>query len=234
MKTYIGVMDSGKGGLSVLEELKRVLPNENYIYYGDRCNNPYGSKSDEELLSITQNIVENFIKRGCKVIVVACNTATVRCIEKLKKLYPNIIFVGTVPAVKVAYDAGCRNTLVLATPTTIKSERTNELVTEFKRSNQNIYLESCSNLASSIEEDDEKEIDNILKDIYNKYKSKDIDSIVLGCTHYSLIKSTIKEVFGNVLLFDGNLGVAKEVRRKLIKYDLLNNGEGSVKILKNL
>ena len=101
MKKIIGVFDSGIGGLTILDELKNILPNENYFYFGDSKNNPYGQKTDEELEKIVDEIVKDLIKRGAKIIVVACNTATAKCIESLRKKFPEMIFVGTEPAVKI-------------------------------------------------------------------------------------------------------------------------------------
>ena len=97
----IGVFDSGIGGLTVLEELKKVLPKEDYIFYADSGNNPYGEKTDEELRKIVSNVVDFLINKDCKLIVIACNTATTRCIAYLREKYPNIVFIGTEPAVKV-------------------------------------------------------------------------------------------------------------------------------------
>ncbi len=234
MKSYIGVFDSGKGGLSVLEEVRKLLPQYDYIYYKDSINNPYGDKSQDELIGITRNIVLKLRDRGCKVIVVACNTATVKCINSLRDEFSDIVFIGTGPAVKVASDEHSVNTLVLATPATIASERILELVRDFKRDNQKIYLEACGSLANAIEVGDAKKIDEILDDIYMKYKNKNIDSIVLGCTHYSLIKDIIKSKFWGVRLFDGNVGVAKEVKRQIEKNNIELSCDGSVLILDEL
>ena len=132
----IGMFDSGIGGLTVLKELRKILPNENYIYYADSKNNPYGEKSDSELMAIVTNIVDYLISKEVKIIVIACNTATTRCINRLRKMYPDMIFVGTEPAIKVACDKNYKNTLVMATPGTIKSERTHELVKLNKKRNQ--------------------------------------------------------------------------------------------------
>ncbi len=231
----IGVFDSGIGGLTVLDEIVKLLPNYNYIYYGDSKNNPYGEKTDEELLNITSNIVEQFKKRGCKIIVIACNTATTRCMKKLKEKYQDLIFIGTVPAIKVACDNNFKNTLVMATPATIESERTNELVKDNIRTDQKIYLVPCFGLANAIERKDKKEIKTLLKEIFKDYKDKNIDSIVLGCTHYPHIKKEILEEVPNVALLDGSLGVAKEVKRKLdSNYILPLNEKGKVEILKVL
>ena len=151
MDFKVGVFDSGIGGLSILSELEKVLPNEDFYYYGDSLNNPYGEKSDEELFKITSEVVDYLINKGCKLIVIACNTATTRCMKYLREKYQDITFVGTVPAIKVACDREFKNTLVMATPATIESERTSELIRDNKRKDQNIYLVSCPGLARAIE-----------------------------------------------------------------------------------
>lgn len=223
MNRKIGVFDSGIGGLSILGELREVLPNEDFLYYGDSINCPYGEKSDDELMTITRNIVNYLRDNGCKLIVIACNTATTRCMKKLRIEYPELIFVGCVPAIKMASDRNFKNTLVMATPATIESERTHELVRDNKRKDQNIYLVPCFGLASAIEREDKSEVKNILQNIFFEYKNKNIDSIVLGCTHYPFIKNEILEEMPGVCLLDGSRGVANEVKRQLEKNNLLND-----------
>lgn len=232
----IGVFDSGRGGMSILEELRKVLPHEDFVYYGDSLNNPYGEKIDEELISITSNIVDYLIERDCRVIVIACNTATTRCMKKLRSMYPDVIFIGTVPAIKVACDYNFKNTLVMATPATIESERTSELIRDNKRDDQNIYLVPCFGLAQAIEKENSGEIKRILKDIFKDYKDKEIDSIVLGCTHYPFIRDEILEEMPNVTLLDGANGVAREVKRQMEVHDLLKkeNSLGTVTIYNSL
>ena len=229
----IGMFDSGIGGLTILNVLKELLPNEDYLYYADNKNNPYGEKSYQELFEICCEIVEYLISNNCKIIVIACNTATTKCMKDLRKKYNNVIFVGTVPAIKVASDGNYKNTLVMATPATIESERTSELVRDNKRDDQNIYLVACSGLAHAIEVDDKNTINEIIDNLYEEYKDKNIDSIVLGCTHYPLISDLIKERF-NCDLLDGSLGVSMEVKRQLELNNLLNNnGSGKVTIFKS-
>ena len=224
----IGVFDSGIGGFTILNVLKKILPKENYLYYADNKNNPYGEKTDEELFNICSNVVDYLIDNNCKIIVIACNTATTKCMKKLRIKYPNMIFVGTVPAIKVSSDHNYKNTLVMATPATIESERTYELIRDNKRNDQNIYLVACTGLAHAIETNDKETINNILDKIYEEYKDKEIDSIVLGCTHYPLIKDEIKKRF-NVDLLDGSLGVSKETKRQLELHNLLSN-EGNCEV----
>lgn len=221
MNNKVGVFDSGIGGLSILNELKIVLPNTDFIYFGDSKNCPYGEKSDEDLMNITRRIVDYLKNEGCKLIVIACNTATTRCMKKLRVEYPELIFVGCVPAIKMASDQNFKNTLVMATPATIESERTHELVRDNKRDDQNIYLVPCFGLASAIESYNKKEIKNILGNIFFEYRDKNIDSIVLGCTHYPFIKKEILEEMPGVTLLDGSRGVANEAKRQLEKNGLL-------------
>ena len=223
MNKKIGVLDSGIGGTTVLDKMVELLPNEEYIYYADTKNNPYGEKSEEELYKIVRNIVTFLIdKKNCKIIVLACNTATTKCMKKLRKEFPEMLFVGTVPAVKVACDNHYKHTLVLATPATIDSERMTELVQDNKKKNQEINLYPCPGLADAIEKQEEDKITQILEKIKRKTKAKKIDSIVLGCTHYPLIKDKIKKYFPKAALLDGSSGVAKEVKRQLENHNLLN------------
>ena len=228
----IGVFDSGIGGLTVLEEMKKVLPNEDFLFYADSKNNPYGEKDDDVLYEITSNIVDYLIGRGCKIIVIACNTATTRCIKYLRGKYPQIIFVGTEPAIKVACDRDFKNILVMATPATINSERTNILVNDNKKDFENIYLVPCEGLANAIELEDKVRQDAIISNIYKEYKDKNIDAIVLGCTHYPHIKDLISNYFDDAVLLDGGYGVAKEVKRQLELQNLLSNkGSCNVEII---
>lgn len=229
----IGIFDSGIGGTTTLNEIKKLLPNEDFIYYADSKNNPYGSKSDDELYKIVKNVVDFLIKKEVKLIVIACNTATTKCINKLRENYKNIPFIGTEPAIKVACDNNYKNTLVLATPGTINSERTQELVNKNKKTNQNIYLLPCDYLANAIERNDVKEIDSLLYNYLTPYQNKNIDSIVLGCTHYPLIKDKIQSYFKDAVIIDGNIGVAKRVKYILETNNLLGNNKGNIEYIYN-
>ena len=228
----IGLFDSGLGGLSILKELINTLPNEDYLFYEDSINNPYGTKTEEELLNITSNIVDYLLKRNCKIIVIACNTATTSCIKKLREKYPNTIFIGTVPAIKVAYDNNYKNVINLSTPYTKESKRVCELIHDFKSDDEIIYNVSGENLAHLIELDKKEEIEKVLNKILSKYKDN-CDAIVLGCTHYSLIKEEIHKVIPNASLLDGCIGVANEVKRQLDNNNLLSEKKenGTVEII---
>lgn len=233
MKNRIGIFDSGLGGLSVLNELIKILPNEDYLFYEDSINNPYGEKNDLELLKIARNAVDYLLKNSCKIIVIACNTATASCIKKLREIYNDVIFVGIVPAIKVACDRKYKYTILLSTTYTAKSRRVDELINEYKTENQIIVNISGKNLANLIELGKMDEVDQLLLEMLSEYDGV-ADSIVLGCTHYSLIKDKIQKVLPSVDLIDGANGVAREVKRQLSEHNLLSNSntEGEI-IIKN-
>lgn len=230
----IGVFDSGLGGLSVLKELMKLLPNEDYFFYEDSIHNPYGIKTEEELLEITSHIVDVLLAKGCKIIVIACNTATTCCMKNLREKYPDIIFVGTVPAIKVAYDYESKNTIILSTPYTSKSKRVQELLHDYTRKDQNIINISGENLANLIELNQKSEVMKLLHRLLDSYADV-ADSMVLGCTHYSLIKEEIHEVLPHTILLDGCLGVSQEVKRQLESHNLLSEKKehGSLIIYNN-
>ena len=225
MNKKIGVFDSGIGGTTTLHEIIKLLPHEDYIYYADSKNNPYGSKSDEELFDITSNIVDFLLTKDVKIIVIACNTATTKCIAKLRNKYPNMMFVGTVPAIKVACDNNYKNTLVLATPGTISSDLTKELVDNNKKDYQKIHLVACDGLANAIETNNEEKINKLLNEYLTPYKDKNIDAVILGCTHYPLIKDKIQSYFKDSVIIDGNIGVANRVKQLLEENNLLNDNK---------
>lgn len=227
---YIGVFDSGIGGTTILRELLKYLPYENYIYYADCKNNPYGNKSDKVLMKIVINIVNYFIRRKVKLIVIACNTATTRCIDMLRKLYPSMLFIGVEPAVKVACDKGYKNILVMATEGTIKSFKLLKLIDNNRKDGENIYLVPCEGLAFAIEKKDNIAINNILHNVLDKYVNYNIDAIVLGCTHYPLISNKIIEIMPLVQLIDGNIGVVEQVKKVLRENNLLNISQNRGKI----
>lgn len=207
----IGVFDSGKGGTTVLAEIEKALPEAEYRYIGDSANCPYGDKTDEELMQIVRGHVETLKNWGAEVIVIACNTATTRCIERLRAMYPKLKFVGTEPAVKLAADSGAHQILVMATAGTVGAERTKQLMQENQKPGQEITLLACPGLADAIERDEkvDKTLDAILADYLESEEKPDM--VVLGCTHYSLIKDKIEHRFPDANVIDGNEGVKNRV-----------------------
>ena len=176
MKT-IGIFDSGIGGVTVLKEIIKVLPNENYIYYSDTKNNPYGDKTNEEVIKICDEITKYFIKRDCKVIVIACNTASAKASKYLREKYKDIEFIAIEPAYKMVYDYAYNEpTLIMATKGTIESEKFNILYNKYN--NHKTELLSCVGLADIIEEGNEEKIKKYLKEHLSRFEGK-IKNVVL-------------------------------------------------------
>lgn len=225
LKTKIGFFDSGIGGVTVLKECIKILPNFKYVYYSDSINNPYGDKSEEEVLEIASNIVEYLINEGCSVIVIACNTASAICVEYLRNKYPDIIFIAIEPAVKCAYDNLEDNTLIMATKGTMDSEKFHVLYEKYHR--DNFYLLSCVGLANLIENGNSDEIRDYLNKNISWYKGK-VNSVVLGCTHYPLIKREISDVLGNVSFYDGSMGVSKRLKKIIEDNNFIGDDKGEV------
>ena len=206
----IGIIDSGIGGVTIFREILKSIPRGHFIYYSDSINNPYGDKTKEEILRILDNIATKLIDMGCLVIVIACNTASSIGVSYLREKYPKILFIATEPAYKMVHDYNPQGkTLVMATRGTIESEKFLELY--HKYDNHNTILLSCIGLAELIENN--KDVSKYLNELLGKYK--DIDNVVLGCTHYPLIKSEIKKVLGDITFYDGSKGVTKELLRVL-------------------
>ena len=217
----IGIFDSGIGGVTVLNEILKILPNENYIYYSDSKNNPYGDKSDKEINEICENIVKFLIEKRCKAIVIACNTASAKSVKYLRTKYKNIPIIAIEPAYKMVYDYAYEDpTLVLATKGTIESEKFNLLY--HKYDNHKTILLQCVGLADIIEKDEKEKVEIYLKQNLLEYKGK-IKNVVLGCTHYPLIKNEIEKVLGKVKFFNGAPYLAKHLKEILEEQNLLNN-----------
>lgn len=182
----IGIFDSGIGGVTVLKEIIKVLPKENYIYYSDSKNNPYGDKSDNEILEICDNIVKYLINRDCKVIVIACNTASAKAVTYLRNKYKSIPFIAIEPAYKMVHDFAYDNpTLVMATKGTIESEKFNILYNKYD--NHKTTILPCIGLADLIEEGNKEKIEKYLKDLLKKYKGK-VKNVVLRMYTLSIDK----------------------------------------------
>ena len=214
----IGVFDSGMGGTTILEAVKKRLPEAEYRYIADSENCPYGEKSNSLLYEIVRRQVESLRDWGAAVIVLACNTATVRCIDKLRRDYPEIQFVGTEPAVKLALQTGAQKILVLATPNTINSERMRMLAEKNRKKGQIVDLMPCPGLAKTIEDNYRGDEGPVLQKL-NELLVKDdsYEAVVLGCTHYSLVKDLIQKFYPKAELIDGADGVARRVEELVIK-----------------
>lgn len=228
----IGFLDSGIGGITVLNEAVRLLPNENYLFFSDSKNNPYGDKSDGEILSHCLEISDFFMKeKCCKAIVIACNTASAKAAKSLRAVYPGIPIAAIEPAYKVVHDETPQGaTLIMATKGTIKSEKFRRLYYSYY--NHNTSIHACPGLADLIENGTESEILDYLEKTLSPYRGK-VKNVVLGCTHYPLIKKKISAVLGNVRFFDGANGVARRLEYLLRENGMLNaqKNAGSIEFI---
>ena len=231
----IGIFDSGIGGVTVLREIIKVLPNENYIYYSDSKNNPYGDKSKEEIRERCEEIFRFLLERKCKAVVIACNTASAVASSYLREKYKNIPIIAIEPAYKMVHDYSYdKETLVMATKGTIESEKFNLLY--HKYDNHKTTLLECVGLADVIEEGNEDKIKNYLEENIGEYKGK-VENVVLGCTHYPLVQKEIGQVLGgNVRFFNGASRLAVHLKDVLEENNLLNKKikQGKIEFIDSL
>lgn len=230
------MFDSGLGGISVLRELTRVLPNERYLYLGDSANAPYGTRTTAEVQSLTLSAIESQMSRGVKAIVVACNTATAAAIEELRLRYPDKIVIGVEPALKLAAEQRPDSRiLVMATNVTLREARFSTLMERFSQTNEIIPL-PCPGLVEFVESGhlDTPEVYAYISQLLKPFSN--VDAIVLGCTHFPFLKKVITEIAGsNVKVVDGALGTAQQTRRRLEAEDLLRTTDsGAVEIINTL
>ena len=229
MKRQIAVFDSGVGGISVLRELVALMPHEDFLFYGDSAHAPYGTKSTEEVRELTVSHVKDFLRRECKGVVIACNTATSAAVYTLRQMYPDLPIVGIEPALKPAAEncPGGR-ILVLAPPMTIREEKFHRLLSRYDEQAFVIPL-PAPGLMEFVEvgKTGDEELKSFLEkllDPYRRGKPDAVDAVVLGCTHYPFVADHILGVLGEgVLIFDGAYGTAKEMRRRLSEAGLLED-----------
>ncbi len=231
----IAVFDSGVGGISTLRELVRLMPGEDFLYFGDSANAPYGGRSTEEVRRLTLQNARQLMDRGIKALVIACNTATAAAISQLRQTYPDTVIVGIEPALKVAADRFPTGKIgIMATQVTLREEKLSLQLERFSQAQ--VERISAPGLVELIEQGkaDAPETEKLLQQVLVPYIGK-LDALVLGCTHYPFVKDTIANILGkNTLLLDGGEGTARQTRRLLEQAGLLNDGQGSVTIENSL
>ena len=213
----IGIFDSGVGGLSVAQSIRKELINENILYVADSLNAPYGDKSELFIFQRSKKIIDFLLSKNAKAIVVACNTATVSVISKLREHYSIPIF-GIEPGIKPAISTSRNGIIgVIATEQTLNSRSFNDLRTRLAQG-VDIIVQPCPGLVELIEKFELHGIEtkNLLEKFLIPLLNKGIDTLVLGCTHYSFITPLITKTVGpNVKIINTNHAVAKEVSRRL-------------------
>jgi len=226
----IGIFDSGIGGLSVLRHIRQQLPHENLIYFADSGHAPYGDKPEQFVIARTLAIAEFLVKRKCKALVVACNTATAAAVHVLRQRYPNMSIVGVEPGLKpAAAITKSRHVGVLATDRTIASEKFIALRDQLATiTDVRFVSQACTGLAAQIEKG---ELDSAAtKALVQQYLAPlmlgDMDTLVLGCTHYPFVLPLIEEASRKVgalpiSIIDTGEPVARQLARLLEKHQLM-------------
>ena len=230
---WIAVFDSGVGGISVLRHLRKFLPQEQFLYYGDTANAPYGSRPTGQVRELTLAAVQKLTEHcPLKALVVACNTATAAAVKELRQQYPELIVIGIEPALKLACDRFPGGRIaVLATPVTLREEKFNHLLRRCG-SDCRVFPIAAPGLVELVEagHTDDAETEALLAPLLTPYRGR-LDAVVLGCTHYPFAAGAISRLAGeNAVLLDGGEGTARETRRRLEKAGLLGDGPGEVTI----
>jgi glutamate racemase len=229
----IAVFDSGVGGVSVLRELRALMPGERFYYFGDSANAPYGRKTTEQVRELTLAAGRKLlVDRDCKALVVACNTATAAAITDLREAYPDRIIVGIEPALKLACDRHPGGTVgIMATDVTLREQKLAALMERVKR-DCTVLRVHAPGVVELVEAGkcDTPEAVALMERLLGEYIGK-LDALVLGCTHYPFMKKAMATVLGSgVELLDGGEGTARETRRRLLEMGLLNEAEGNLAV----
>ena len=223
----IGIFDSGIGGLSIAQEIARHLPNERIVYFADTAHVPYGPRPDHEIRTLTAQAIEWLYRQGCKVVVVACNTASAFSLDYLRAHYGDALpIIGLVPALKPAVlNTKTKTVAVLATPATFRGKLIQDVMVRFAAPAQvNVINITCLDLVPYVEQGLQMSQACLatLENILSPAISQNADYLVLGCTHYPFLKEAIQYVFGQKMtLIDSGLAVARQTARILIKNELL-------------
>jgi len=216
----IGVFDSGVGGISVLKAIREQMPEESVIYFGDQGHVPYGSRSMEQIQTFSEAITRFLLAQGAKIIVVACNTASAAALKYLREKFPDVPFVGMEPAVKPAAEYTQTGKVgVLATPATFQGALYASVVERFANGVE-LLQDTCPGLVQQIEQGnlDGEETRRILEEALLPMLEQNIDTVVLGCTHYPFVIPLIQRIVGDakrVRVIDPAPAVAKQARRRL-------------------
>jgi len=227
----IGIFDSGIGGLTVTQCIEKHLPQEELIYFADHRYAPYGNKPISFIEQRVNQVADYFITQNVKAIVIACNTATVNAIDQLRQRIPiSIPIIGVEPAIKpAAQQSKTQKIAILVTQATSTNKRFLALVEKHKNGSD-VYIQACPGLVELIEQGDiySQQTQSLLEEFLIPLRSHNIDTLVLGCTHYPVLNQQIQSIIGhNISLIDTALPVTNQLKKQLIKHNLLNLGNQS-------
>jgi glutamate racemase len=219
MNNYpIGVLDSGVGGLTVLQSIVHELPDESVLYIGDSKNTPYGAKPPEEIYRLSKRLIEFLLQNKVKIIVIGCNTITVSCLDRLRSEYPNVPIIGTVPVIKTAAAVSKNRRIgILSTTVTAQSDYQKHLIEEFA-SDCTVFNHGTDALVPLIEQGkiESSEMADSLNEVLKQFSSERIDALALGCTHFPFLIEKIRQILGpDVQLLDSGGAIARQVKRVL-------------------
>ncbi len=225
-RSPIGVFDSGVGGISTLAALRRELPQERFLFYGDTANAPYGTKPRETVMACILRVMDQLLAQDVKAIVIACNTATAVAAASLRATLA-LPIIGIEPALKPAHEMRRGGQiLVLATPMTLQLEKFRALYALY---GEGAVPLPCPGLMELVESEAHEEARRYLTELFAPFDMDTVDAVVLGCTHYVFLRPILKELLPEtVSVLDGNAGTARQLRRVLDRRGLLATGEGSV------
>lgn len=223
MKDIIGFFDSGVGGISVLHTAHRLLPNENFVYYGDNRNAPYGPRPLEEIRTLSKAAIEKLFERDIKALVIACNTATSAYADIIRSQRRDIPIIGMEPALKPAHFARHGGkVIVLATDATLRLEKFERLMELYGDDVITVVGHGLVELVESgLAQSDKAR--QALEHLLNPYVSQQIDAVVLGCTHYPFLRSHIQSIFPEAQIFDGREGTVLRLKSLLTRENLLSD-----------
>lgn len=214
----IGVFDSGVGGLTVLRHIHHQLPHESLIYLADSAHMPYGGKTTREIRERVFDISHSLLKLGCKLLVIACNTATAAAIQELRKAHPDLAVIGMEPGLKPAVSESSVHKIgILATSGTLRSDKFRRLLERYG-SSAKVISKACPGLVEQIEKGhiQHRQTEALLRRYIQPMMEADVDTLVLGCTHYPFLLPSIRRLVGEkVTLVDTGKAVARQVERKL-------------------
>jgi glutamate racemase len=229
----IGIFDSGVGGISVLRAIRDLMPEESILYFGDQEHVPYGSRSLKQIQNFSEAITWFLLKRGAKIIVVACNTASAAALTHLRQKLPIVKFVGMEPAIKPAAERTKTGKVgVLATPATFQGALYASVVERFANGVQ-LFQDTCPGLVQQIERGNLAggETERILENALQPMLQQGIDTVVLGCTHYPFVIPLIQQIVGKgVRVIDPAPAVARQTRRLLEEQGLRSQSQGKIKL----
>jgi glutamate racemase len=215
----VGIIDSGLGGLTILKEIQHQLPHESLRYLGDTANCPYGTRSADDIYRLSHSMINGLVEDGVKAVVIACNTISVTSIQQLRADFPDLPIVGTAPAIKPAAAISANRRIgILSTVATANSPYQARLIAEFAADCDVLNL-GTNELVPRIERGAfATELPAVLPDVLRPFQEAQVDVLVLGCSHYPILREEIQAILGDgVTVLDSGAAIARQLFRVLVR-----------------